>query len=62
MGGFHLYQSPDSEVKALAKRIEETGIELVYTGHCTGKKAYKILKDSLKEKCNQLSVGLVIEV
>ena len=62
IGGFHLYESPDSEVLALAKRIEETGIELIYTGHCTGKKAYKILKDNLKEKCNQLSVGLVIEV
>lgn len=62
IGGFHLYESPDSEVLALAKKIEETGIELIYTGHCTGKKAYKILKDNLKEKCNQLSVGLVIEV
>lgn len=62
VGGFHLYESSDSEVKALAEGIKETGISLVYTGHCTGKKAYKILKDSLKEKCNQLSVGLVIEV
>ncbi len=62
IGGFHLFESPDSEVIALAKRIEETGIEHIYTGHCTGKKAYKILKDILKEKCNQLSVGLVIEV
>lgn len=62
IGGFHLFESPDSDVVSLAKRIEDTGIELIYTGHCTGKKAYKILKDNLKEKCNQLSVGLVIEV
>lgn len=61
IGGFHLFESPDSEVKALSKRIEETGISLVYTGHCTGKKAYKILKENLGEKCNQLYVGCVIE-
>ncbi len=62
IGGFHLFESPDSEVEALSKRIEETGISLVYTGHCTGKRAYEILKKNLGEKCNQLSVGLVIEV
>ena len=62
VGGFHLYKSTDSEVLALAKRIEETGIEMVYTGHCTGNRAYGILKENLGEICSQLSVGLVIEV
>ena len=61
IGGFHLYKSSDSEVKALADRIEKTGISLVYTGHCTGKKAFGILSESLGEKCRQLKVGLVIE-
>lgn len=61
IGGFHLYQSPDSEVLALAKRIEETGIKMIYTGHCTGTKAYKILSEELGDKCKQLYVGCVIE-
>ena len=62
IGGFHLFESADSEVVALAERIKATGIEQIYTGHCTGKKAYSILKESLGEKCSQLSVGLVIEL
>ena len=61
VGGFHLYESKDSEVIALGKSIEETGISLVCTGHCTGKKAYKLLSDILGDKCRQLKVGLVIE-
>ena len=61
VGGFHLYKSTDEEVKALAERIKKTGIEKIYTGHCTGKKAFEILKKELGEKAEQLYVGLVIE-
>ena len=32
-----------------------------FTGHCTGKKAFEILKGELGEKAEQLHVGLVIE-
>ncbi len=61
VGGFHLYRSSESEVRALAKRIKETGIEKIYTGHCTGDKAFAILSEELKEKAVQLRVGLEIE-
>ena len=61
IGGFHLYKSSDDEVRALAQRIKKTGIEKIYTGHCTGEKAFKILKAELGDKAEQLSAGLVIE-
>lgn len=61
IGGFHLYKSSDDEVRALADRIRKTGIEKIYTGHCTGKKAFDILKSELGDKAQQLHVGLVIE-
>lgn len=61
IGGFHLYKSSDDEVKALADRIKKTGIEKIYTGHCTGAKAFDILKSELGDKAEQLHVGLVIE-
>ena len=48
-------------MKALADRIKKTGIEKIYTGHCTGKKAFEILKKELGDKAQQLYVGLVIE-
>lgn len=61
VGGFHLYKSSDEEVRALAERIKKTGIEKIYTGHCTGKKAFDILKKELGDKAEQLYSGLVIE-
>lgn len=61
VGGFHLYRSSEGEVRALAKRIKDTGIEKIYTGHCTGDKAFRILKKELGENAIQLRVGLEIE-
>ena len=62
IGGFHLYNASHEEVKALANRIKDTGIEKVYTGHCTGEKSYRILKEQLGEKLEQFKVGLTMEV
>ena len=47
IGGLHLFDSPEAEVRALAERIRSTGIERVITGHCTGKRAYAILYEKL---------------
>lgn len=43
IGGFRLYDTPDEEVRALAGRMKNEGIELAYTGHCTGERAFKIV-------------------
>ncbi|MGN1442537.1 MAG: MBL fold metallo-hydrolase [Acutalibacteraceae bacterium] len=61
IGGFHLYNKSEKEVRALAKKIKETGIEYVCTGHCTKNKAYGILKDELGDILHQLHVNLVME-
>ncbi len=61
IGGFHLYDKSEAEVRALAERIRETGIEKIYTGHCTGEKAFDILNRELGETAGQLAVGLVME-
>ena len=47
IGGLHLYKTSDEEVLALAEKIRETGIEKVYTGHCTGERALKLLRRRL---------------
>lgn len=62
IGGFHLFQSSEEEVRALAIKVRETGIQKVYTGHCTGKRAYGILKEELGDMVQQLETGLVIEL
>lgn len=61
IGGFHIYNQSKEEVKALAKRIQDTGVEEIYTGHCTGKKSFDVLKEELGEMVHQLYVGLDIE-
>ncbi len=60
IGGFHLYKSSDGDVLALAKEIEATDIEKIYTGHCTGDKAFKILKEHLGSKAEELFAGMEI--
>ena len=61
IGGFHLFNKPDDEVRALAAEIENTGIEYVCTGHCTKDRAYSILKEELGDKIQQMNVGLCME-
>lgn len=61
IGGFHLYDKSEAEVRALAGRIRDTGIEKIYTGHCTGQKAFDILHEELGDIAAQLTVGLVME-
>lgn len=62
IGGFHLFASPEAEVRALAGRIRETGIRQIYTGHCTGKRAAAILREELGDMVTQIHTGLEIEL
>ena len=61
IGGFHLFNKSEDIVRENAKRMRETNVEQVYTGHCTGKKSYQIIKDELGDMVQQLKVGLVME-
>lgn len=60
IGGFHIYNKSENEIRELAKMIKDTGIEYVCTGHCTGKKAYEILNEELGDALHQLRVGLIM--
>lgn len=63
IGGFHLYDAPDEEVRALAGRMKNEGIELAYTGHCTGERTFKILQEELGESVIKATKsGLRIEL
>ena len=61
LGGFHLYETPDDEVRAFARRLRDSGVESVWTGHCTGAHAMEILRQELGEKAQSLYSGLRIE-
>lgn len=61
IGGFHLFNKSEKEIRDVGNKINETGIEFVCTGHCTKDRAFGILKDILGEKLLQLKVGLEME-
>lgn len=60
IGGFHLYHTSPADVRALAERIRSTGIDKIFTGHCTGQPAFEILKEELGEQVCQLCTGMEI--
>jgi len=70
IGGFHLIGLPMFNTMAGSKReVEEVGrktltysVEKVYSGHCTGQKAYRVLKGVMGEKLDQLHTGVVIDL
>lgn len=61
IGGLHLFNKSEDEVREFAANIRETGVEYVCTGHCTGKRAYEVLKEELGERMNQFKVGFSME-
>lgn len=61
IGGFHLFNKRELEIQDLAYRLKESGVEQVVTGHCTGDRAYGIMKKILGDKLMQLRCGLSLE-
>ena len=62
LGGFHLFRYPDERIRAFAERLRELNVQKIYTGHCTGDRAYGILRDVLGERAEQMRTGLTIEI
>ncbi len=62
IGGFHLFAAPEETVRGLARDIRETGVLSVYTGHCTGNRAFQILREELGDVVRQLRVGMDISL
>ncbi len=70
IGGFHLMgaDGPDSmreseeQVRLLGEKLLSMQVDKIYTGHCTGTKAFPILKDVLGEKLEILVTGKTIEI
>ncbi len=60
VGGFHLYHTSPEDVRAFAHRLRSTGVEKIYTGHCTGEAAFRILREELGEQAVQLRTGMEI--
>ena len=61
-GGLHLYRKTDEEVREQAERIRATGVKYVFTGHCTGENALRILREELGDCVKPFYCGMKIEL
>lgn len=59
LGGFHLFRYKDDVVRAFAERLRALDVQKIYTGHCTGDRAYAILHDVLGDRVQQMRCGMV---
>ena len=50
LGGLHLYRSDAFSVRSLAGLMKEQEVDRIYTGHCTGEEAFRILQEELGEE------------
>ena len=65
VGGFHLVGLPvlngiggtKDDIRALGRALSEYPIDKFYTGHCTGMKAYGLLKEILGDRLEHLPTG-----
>ncbi len=70
VGGFHLVGLPvfnsiggtKDDIKALGKVLSEYPVEKFYTGHCTGMKAYHLLKEVLGDRLEHLPTGRRVDI
>ena len=69
IGGFHLAGLPrrntmagsKKEINSIARKMLDYPVKTFYTGHCTGQKAYSVLKGVLGEKLQHLHTGAILE-
>lgn len=67
IGGFHLFNptskkyESDELITSIAKELNVMDSKF-YTCHCTGTKAFQIMKIQMKDKLDYLSAGMVVEL
>jgi 7,8-dihydropterin-6-yl-methyl-4-(beta-D-ribofuranosyl)aminobenzene 5'-phosphate synthase len=65
IGGFHLVASlpfnlmagTRTDVENIGKSVMNYPVEVTYTGHCTGKKAFKVLKSVMGDRIKDMQTG-----
>ena len=70
VGGFHLIGLPAADSMALSRpEVEDIGREIrarcdgpIFTGHCTGHKAFGVLEDVLGDQLRHLTIGATTEI
>ncbi len=62
IGGFHLFSKSEDELKNIAFKLRNLGVEKVLPTHCTGEKAFRVFQDIFKEGCFKGGIGQTLEL
>ena len=70
IGGFHLVSSPlfnsmagsRQEVEELGKSVLNYPVDMTFTCHCTGKKAFEVLKSVMDNQLTEIKTGSCFEI
>lgn len=68
VGGFHLKDVMNrgdngaDQVRALGERLKAMAVPHIYTGHCTGSRAFAILKEVLGDRVHYFMTGDCVEL
>ncbi len=64
IGGLHMKGGiySEEEIKQLSDELKQLGLEILYTGHCTGTDAMESLKRYLGNQIKELYTGLTVEL
>jgi 7,8-dihydropterin-6-yl-methyl-4-(beta-D-ribofuranosyl)aminobenzene 5'-phosphate synthase len=61
MGGFHLRDAGDAELKEVAAAFREMGVRYVGACHCSGERAREVFADEFGERWVEVGVGKIVE-
>jgi 7,8-dihydropterin-6-yl-methyl-4-(beta-D-ribofuranosyl)aminobenzene 5'-phosphate synthase len=62
LGGFHLAELSDSELKEIIRSFRELGVKKVAPCHCSGDRTRELFKEEYKEDYISNGVGKIIEL
>ena len=62
VGGLHLYKLTDPELNDLCDEIEQSAVDRIFTGHCTGDHAFEFLRNRLGNRIVQFYSGFNCEI
>ncbi len=62
LGGFHLKDKTEEEIRKVTERLNELGVEKVGPAHCSGENGIGVFKEKLTEKFIKIEAGKVLEV
>jgi len=62
LGGFHLFDASDFELKTIINDFQKLGVQKVAPCHCSGDKCRELFKQEYKENFIKNGVGKIIEI